>query len=362
MSADPTPVREGTSPVIEDPVSLDIVAALQIAPRVPAAKLAEILEQPTTTVTRKLKRLQQERLVKVIGRFAWPLVTSGNPMQMWICCQPGRSYEVAESLKQFPEIQFLMVTSGSADIYADLYPLLGSDANDLISRRVPSIPGIASARSQLVLKSPRVGQSWRLNRLTENQQHELEACTDPVVLPAFSRIEDLSDIDFQTLKELGNNSRITAADLARKLAVSSSTAYRSIQVVLGSGAISPRVEVEPAAVGFPLNANISLQVDPSAIPEVLADLSRHPSARMVSMVAGSASVTHNGAFTGPAQLADFITEDLGALRGVHSMDICIGMNVLRRYWMDRDGFRIGEQVPGILRHRVTASEIQQECH
>lgn len=349
MSADPTPAGADASPVIEDPISLDIVAALQVAPRVPASKLAEILDQPTTTVTRKLKRLQQERLVKAIGRFAWPLVTSGNPLQMWIRCQPGRAYEVAEELKQFPEIQFLMVTSGSADIYADLYPLLGSDANDLISRRIPSIPGMASARSQLVLRSPRVGQSWRLNRLSDQQRHELERCTDPVVLPPFSRIEDLSDIDFRTLKELGSNSRISAADLARKLSVSSSTAYRSMQVVLGSGAISPRIEVEPAAVGFPLNANISLQVDPSAIPDVLADLSRHPSARMVSMVAGSASVTHNGAFTGPAQLADFITEDLGALRGVHSMDICIGLNVLRRYWMDRDGFRIGEQVEGILR-------------
>jgi DNA-binding Lrp family transcriptional regulator len=350
MTAEPLPVL-GDAAVITDAVDLDIVAALQVAPRVPATSLAEILEQPTTTVTRRLKRLQRERLVRVIGRFAWPLITSGNPMQMWIRCQPGRSHEVAARLKEFPEIQFLVVTSGSADIYADLFPLLGSDANELISRLIPSIPGIASAQSQLVLKSPRVGQSWRLNRLSKAQQAALEAFSDPVVLPPFGRIEDLNDLEYRTLKELGSNARISAAELARKLSVSNSTAYRSMQTILGSGAISPRVELEPAAVGFPLNAIISLQVDPSAIPPVLEDLSRHPSARMVSMVAGSTSVIHNGVFTGPAELAEFITEDVGALQGVHSMDICVGMSVLRRYWMDRDGIRVGEQVPGVLRHR-----------
>ncbi|MBT1003524.1 Lrp/AsnC family transcriptional regulator [Paenarthrobacter sp. DKR-5] len=350
MTAEPALEAEDAS-VITDPVDLDIVAALQVAPRVPATTLAEILEQPTTTVTRKLKRLQRDRVVKVIGRFAWPLITSGNPLQMWIRCQPGRSYEVAERMKEFPEIQFLLVTSGSADIYADLFPLVGSDANDLISRRIPSIPGIASAQSQLVLKSPRVGQSWRLNRLTEQQHNALEGYADQVVLPAISRIDDLNDIDFRTLLELGHNARISAAELARKLSVSSSTAYRSMQTILGSGAISPRVEVEPGAVGFPLNAIISLQVDPSAIPAVLTDLSQHPSARMVSMVAGSTSVIHNGVFAGPSELADFITEDIGALAGVHSMDICVGMSVLRRYWMDRDGLRIGDQVRGLLKPR-----------
>jgi hypothetical protein len=31
------------------------------------------------------------------------------------------------------------------------------------------------------------------------------------------------------------------------------------------------------------------------------------------------------------------------------MDTCVGLNVLRRYWMDRDGIFIGDQVEGLLR-------------
>ena len=47
---------------------------------------------------------------------------------------------------------------------------------------------------------------------------------------------------------------------------------------------------------------------------------------MVSMVAGKASVIHTGVFAGPSQLAQFITDDIGALPGVHSMDICVGLS------------------------------------
>ena len=132
MIAQAVDIAAPAATVITDPGELDIVAALQVAPRVPASALAEILNQPATTVSRRLNKLQRERIVRVIGRFAWPLALSGNPMQLWICCQPGRSYEVAERLKEFTEIQFDSVTSGNADIYADVYPLLGFGRNELM--------------------------------------------------------------------------------------------------------------------------------------------------------------------------------------------------------------------------------------
>ncbi|GAB3528368.1 Lrp/AsnC family transcriptional regulator [Arthrobacter monumenti] len=332
-----------------DSADLDIVAALQIAPRVPANALAGILDEPASTVTRRLKRLQQERLVRVIGSFAWPLVTSGNPRQMWFRCRPGETFDVAERLKDFPEIQFLMATSGSADIYADVYPLLGSDITEIISSRIPSISGIVSTESQLILKSQRVGQSWRLHRLTPRQNEALAAFAVPVNRPPFATIGDLNEIEFQTLLELGRSARVSAAEVARKLNVSRSSAYRTIQTLLATGAISPRVEIEPAVAGYPLNAIVSLQVDPPAIATVLDELSRHTSARTVSMVAGKASVIHNGVFAGPEELARFITDDIGALEGVRSLDTCVGLSVLRRYWMDRDGIRIGNQVDGLIR-------------
>ncbi|MCU1540720.1 MAG: transcriptional regulator, partial [Arthrobacter sp.] len=41
-----------------DQTDLDIIAALQVAPRVPANSLGEVLGVPTSTITRRLNRLQ----------------------------------------------------------------------------------------------------------------------------------------------------------------------------------------------------------------------------------------------------------------------------------------------------------------
>ncbi len=332
-----------------DDTDLDIVAALQVAPRVPANSLGEILGVPTSTITRRLNRLQNERLMKVIGRFAWPLILSGNPEQLWVRCVPGQAAQVAEQLKAFPEIQFVMTTSGTCDIYADLFPLRGTDVNDLISNRIPSLDGIKSVESRLVLDSRRVGQSWRLGRLSRAQTEALAAHVVPVNQPALDSMEELTDVEFGTMCELGRNARASAAEVARTLDVSSSSAYRAIQMLLCTGAISPRVEVEPSAAGFPLTAVISLQVTPKSIGSVLDRLATHDSARMVSMVTGKAPVVFHGVFRGPNELAEFITRDIGALPGIQTMDTCVGLNVLRRYWMDRDGVLIGDQVEGLLR-------------
>jgi hypothetical protein len=55
---------------------------------------------------------------------------------------------VAERLKVFQEIRFLMVTSGSADIYADAYALLGSNGNDLISLPLAGLTRLESCSGQ----------------------------------------------------------------------------------------------------------------------------------------------------------------------------------------------------------------------
>lgn len=332
-----------------DDTDLDIVAALQVAPRVPAKALGEILGVPTSTITRRLKRLQDDRLMKVIGRFAWPLILSGNPQQLLVRCSPGQAFQVAEQLKAFSEIQYIMVTSGSGDIYADLFPLLGTDINQLIGQRIPSIAGIASVETQLVLDSRRVGQSWRLQRLTPAQEAALAGHVVPVNQPALASIDDLTDLEFRTMSELGRNARASAAEIARTLDVGSSSAYRAIQMLLTTGAISPRVEVEPGAVGFPLAAVVSMQIKPNAIGAVLDNLAAQPSARMVSMVTGKAPVVFHGVFAGPKELAEFLTEDVGALPGIQAMDTCVGLSILRRYWMDREGIQIGDQVEGLLR-------------
>lgn len=332
-----------------DETDLDIVAALHIAPRVPTAALAEILGIPTSTASRRLTRMQDERLLHVVGRFAWELITSSNPFELWITSAPGQSRAVLAELLRIPDVQFVIHTSGAADLYVNLFPLLGSDHEELLAVTIPSIPGIRAIDSRMILEPAKVGQSWRYRRLDAERAAALEAHASVVTEAPIEDLHQLSELEFETMRMLGANGRVTAAEVGRTLGVSASTAARAIRLLIHSGAVSPRVEVQPDLMGYPLNGIVTIDVRPRDIRGTLDALAAHPSVRLLSTVTGSAPVSLAGVFEGPAALAAFVRDDLGALPGVRSVQSVAGLRLERRYWIDREGLRLGAQVPDVLR-------------
>ena len=146
----------------------------------------------------------------------------------------------------------------------------------------------------------------------------------------------LTGVELESLRLLLDDGRISAAHVARELDISRSTAYRTIQSLLETGAARPRVEIEPAVLGFPITALFTLDVTPQHVLTVLTALSEHPHGRFTAMTAGPASILHHGAFTDEDHLSRFVTEDLGALPGINGLNMSTTLSVLRRQWIDRD--------------------------
>ncbi|QIS11006.1 Lrp/AsnC family transcriptional regulator [Nocardia arthritidis] len=329
-----------------DDVDLDLVAALQLAPRAPVNVLAEVIGSSPSTITRRMTRLREENLLRVIGRLDWPLFATAYPRLVWLRCLPGQVHEVAARIAELPQVQTIIVTTGSADLYCSVYPLIGTDVLDLLTRRLPGLPGLVSVESQLVLRAEKVGHSWRLPRLTRAQETQLSAHGVRITEPRATRLSELGELELRAVELLAADGRVSAAEVARELDISRSAAYRLTQSLLESGTVSPRVEIEPAALGHRLEAIFALTAEPSAIPEILDRLGRHPSARLVAMVAGSASVVHTAVFRDEQELAEFITAELGGYPGITAVDTRIAVQVVRRYWMTRDGAYLGAPVPG----------------
>lgn len=342
------PAHRPSRPLLDE-TDLDIVAALHIAPRVPTAALAEILGIPVSTASRRLLHLQEDHLLQVVGRYAWELITSSNPFELWITSAPGQSRSVLTELLRIPDVQFALLTSGPADIYVNLFPLLGSDHEELLSVTIPSIEGIRGIDSRMILEPAKLGQSWRYLRLDEERTAALE---EHATVPTDARLSDLrqlSHLEFETMRLLGANARITAAEVGRTLGVSASTAARAIRLLLQSGAVSPRVEMQPELIGYPLNGVVTVDVRPRDIRNALDILAAHPSVRLLSTVTGSAPVSFSAVFQSPASFATFLRDDVGALPGVRSVHSVAGLRLARRYWIDREGPRLGSPVLDVLR-------------
>ncbi|MEU8416944.1 Lrp/AsnC family transcriptional regulator [Amycolatopsis japonica] len=315
---------------------LDLVAALQIAPRASVATLAEALDVSASTVGRRLVRLEEQRILRVIGQVEWTARARGNPRHVWVTTEPGASGSAAKALARFPEVQLAAETAGRSDVYLAVHVPDRAEARELLAERIPGVPGVAGTHSELVLRALTRADSWRLHRLSEDQQKILSR--EQVVPDGFDA-DDVGPHERRLIGLLAGNGRITAAEAGRSLGLSQSTAYRLIQSTLRRGIVRPRVEVEPAQLGYELEAVIALTITPGAIQAVAGELARHPSARYVSIVAGTASVIHQGVFRNEDEMADFLTRDLAPLPGITALQVSVVLRMLRRYWLYREDGR-----------------------
>ncbi|MEV0702726.1 Lrp/AsnC family transcriptional regulator [Saccharopolyspora sp. NPDC050389] len=319
-----------------DAADLDLVAALQRAPRAGVRLLADVLDMAASTVSRRLTRLVEARLLKVISQLNWS-VQPAHPQHLWISAQPGAAGQVAREVAALPETQFAAITSGRSDVYCILQPAARAANADLITERVGGIPGVASSHTEIALRSYASAATWQLDRLTPEQETRLRA-ENPAVRQEVRA--ELGEDERRVARALQEDGRASAADIARRLDLSQSTAYRIAQSLLERGIVIPRVEIEPALLGFPLEAVISLTTELRSITGIAAELGRHPTARFVSTVAGTASMIYHGAFRDEDDLAGLLTGDLAALEGIKSVEVAVVLRVLTRYWLPREGVRL----------------------
>ncbi|QOV38350.1 Lrp/AsnC family transcriptional regulator [Streptomyces ferrugineus] len=324
-----------------DDDDLDLVAALQHAPRAPLSLLAEVLGVSASTVGRRLARLESDRLLRVIGQLDWSVSGEGHPWHVWVTAEPGRASEVAGRLAALPGTTLVAVTAGQADVYCSVLPERRAAVRDLLARSIPATPGVRSARSELVLSATTKSDAWRLPRLTEDQIHRLTAhAAQDTPTSAPPTPGTLTPDELRALRLLATDGRTTAAQISRRLDLGRSTAYRLTQSLLQRGLVRPRVEIEPSLLGYALEAVVALTVSPGAITKVAEALTGHPSARYVSTTAGHSCVVHQGVFRDEHGLAHFLTHDLAELPGVTSFDVSIVLEALRRHWLDRASGRL----------------------
>ena len=311
---------------------LDLVAALQVAPRAGVRVLADVLGVSTGTVSRRASRLRTQHAMRVVGQVPWWIAADTTPHHVWISTVPGHTDAVAAAIAEFDEAQFVATTTGHADVYCILHPSRRVDAAALLTSTLPSVPGVLRSHSELGLHRYLSGASWRLARLDADQEQRLCRYRHG---PPPTGPQRLSADQGGIARVLQRDGRASTAEIARELGMSASTAYRLTQSLLERGLVQPRVEIEPALLGFPLEVVVSLSTSAGSMREIATALRTHPSARYVSTVAGTSSIIHHGLFRHEDDLADFVARDLGQYPGVTGFEISVVLRVLTRYWTPR---------------------------
>ena len=151
MTADELPTADISIPGM-DALDLMIIRELQSDPQQPQADIAKKVEASETTVRRRLKRLLDERIIRIVA-IADPRALGYNVRAMiGIKTQPGMVDTVADKLASYANVHYTLLTTGPYDLIAWGVFHNTDELSGFIRKELGAIDGIASYEIMLTLK------------------------------------------------------------------------------------------------------------------------------------------------------------------------------------------------------------------
>nr|WP_238891078.1 Lrp/AsnC family transcriptional regulator [Achromobacter insuavis] len=318
-------------PALDD-TDLACLIALQADPRASWRELGAATGIAERTVARRIKRLMDADALRVIAE-ADPLATGrGVVLHAWVRCRSGRVAEAAEALASLGITQLVVTLAGTADLMAELTLADAADMPDVVTRVLPSIDGVEQVEARLVLRPFRRAGQWRI---------QADGAAPEAPDPASQTPVALTEPEQRIVAHLMRDGRASLAELSAHAEVSEPTAQRLLQHLVERRALSFRVEVEPALVGFPVEAVISVQVRPQVVDALAAHLALDPNTRCLFGTSGASQLFWHVLCRDSLHLWDVVTRRLGELDGVLASEVGVVMRAYKRCGIVRAGARLG---------------------
>ena len=130
----------------------------------------------------------------------------------------------------------------------------------------------------------------------------------------------LDDLDRAILRLLRDDGRRSNADIARAVGVSQPTVRQRLERIVDSGAAYVTVRVNPAAIGFPVDAVICIRVSGRNVREVGEEIAAMDNIAYVGYLIGSWDIQVEAFLRDNDHLFQFVTDDLAAVDGVASTE------------------------------------------
>jgi len=126
----------------------------------------------------------------------------------------------------------------------------------------------------------------------------------------------LDDLDRRIMKLLRHDGRLTYAQTARTVGVSEPTVRKRVDRLVHAGAIVIVARVNPAPIGFPIDALIGVRVVRGRVKEVGRKLAEMENVAYLSYLAGSFDIMIEAFLPDTEGLFKFLNEDLEKIDGI----------------------------------------------
>ncbi|WP_370969224.1 Lrp/AsnC family transcriptional regulator [Amycolatopsis sp. cg9] len=240
-----------------------VVSALQIDGRAGPGRIAEVLDLSPRTVTRVISRLRADGRLKVVC-VPDPAHGLRGAMLLRVKVLRGRTPAIADGLAKRADVLFVDILAGGEEISA---VALGGLDGRLVHDALPSTSAVTELRAHSILHVFSDATEWRTGLLTGAEAAALAPPPPGDDVP-------LDDLDRRLLDRLAADARLGPAELAAE--APESTVRRRLDRLAAAGRIRTYANVDVAALGLAVDANVWMTVPPGRLDEVGRALARHP--------------------------------------------------------------------------------------
>jgi DNA-binding Lrp family transcriptional regulator len=286
-----------------DGLDRKIIGALQVDGRASWRRIASVLGESFSTVTRRGNALLESGLVRIAAMDNVP-----RSVVIQIRCPPARLQEIAETWRDDPDVIFVLVLSAPSSVVIEVRQRAERGPAQLL-QELAQVEGVVDAAVSPVLRYHRTLGQWRPGVITAAEADELDHRTPMAMAVA---PDDRSDEEQTVAGLLVEDGRLGAAEIGARIGVSESKARRLVASLIRRGSIDIRAVVAPSALGLGIETWMSVDAAAADVDRVAAGLSDQVSVRYAVTVAGERPLLVHAAFADGEALAEFLASPLFA--------------------------------------------------
>jgi DNA-binding Lrp family transcriptional regulator len=312
-----------------DDLDRRIVAALQAEPRASWAQLGAAVGVSETTVLRRVQRLRDSGALIVLAAPD-PLRTGlGQPMHVYFKTSPGTAAQLAHTLARRADVRYVSLLAGTQDVMCELIAPDRRYLRDAILSDLAVGNAVQGSTTAIVLKQFKISDQWSDALLSNGagiaRPHEEQSDS-----PANDRPAPLDELDSRLLAALSKDGRRSYADLAGDLSLSETTVARRIAALTAAKRLYFLALVDPAAVGYHLEALIHFRVEPSALESTAKTLAATHEVRYMAATTGASALTCDAVFRDNEDLYAFLTHTVAGVRGILHAEVDVVLEAVKR--------------------------------
>jgi Lrp/AsnC family transcriptional regulator for asnA, asnC and gidA len=137
-----------------------LIELLQVDGRKTARQLAKEVGVSELTARRKLRRLINDEIIRVVATVDPFDVGYQTPAIIGLRVDPSRIEEVGAAIAELPNVVYVAATTGSIDLIVEVMARTNQDLADFILRHLSAVPGVRATETNMVIRIFKQSWAW----------------------------------------------------------------------------------------------------------------------------------------------------------------------------------------------------------